>query len=74
MVGEAVKAALAVLEPEMIRRGSERKILGMVVIGTIEGNIHDIGKMLLSMMLSESGFKVIDLDVDLPDIDLVDRV
>lgn len=73
MAGEAMKAAVAVLEPEMMKQGTERKMLGTVVIGTIEGDIHDIGKMLVGTMLSASGFKVIDLGVDVPAINLVER-
>lgn len=64
--GEAMKTAVAVLEPEMAKRGSERKILGKVVIGTIQGDIHDIGKTLVATMLSASGFQVYDLGVDVP--------
>ncbi|MFN2125860.1 MAG: corrinoid protein [Candidatus Promineifilaceae bacterium] len=73
MAGEAMKAAVSVLEPEMIKQGTERKMLGTVVIGTIEGDIHDIGKMLVGTMLSASGFKVIDLGVDVPAITLVEK-
>lgn len=64
--GEAMKAAIAVLEPEMSKRGTERKISGKVVIGTVEGDIHDIGKTLVGTMLSASGFRVYDLGVDVP--------
>jgi methanogenic corrinoid protein MtbC1 len=52
MAGEAMKAAVNILEPEMIKQGTERKMLGTVVIGTIEGDIHDIGKMLVGTMLA----------------------
>jgi corrinoid protein of di/trimethylamine methyltransferase len=71
--GEAMKSALAVLEPEMTRRGSSRSILGKVVIGTVEGDIHDIGKSLVGTMLSSSGFQVYDLGVDVPIKTFVDR-
>ena len=73
MAGEAMKTAVSVLEPEMSRRGSERKMLGTVVIGTIEGDIHDIGKTLVGTMLSASGFKVFDLGVDVPVMTLVEK-
>ncbi len=66
LAGEAMKAAIAVLEPEMARRGAQRQTLGKVVIGTIEGDIHDIGKTLVATMLAASGFQVYDLGVDVP--------
>jgi corrinoid protein of di/trimethylamine methyltransferase len=64
MAGEAMKAAVATLEPELARLGSERKTLGKVVMATVEGDIHEIGKSLVSTMLSASGFTVYDLGVD----------
>ncbi len=64
MAGEAMKAAVTTLEPEMARRGSERKMLGKVVLATVEGDIHEIGKSLVGTMLSASGFQVYDLGVD----------
>lgn len=64
MAGEAMKAALLVLEPEMAKRGTERKVLGNVVLATIQGDIHDIGKTLVGIMLSSNGFRVYDLGVD----------
>jgi corrinoid protein of di/trimethylamine methyltransferase len=64
LAGEAMKAAVAVLEPEMAKRGAVRTMLGTVVIGTVEGDIHDIGKTLVATMLSASGFQVFDLGVD----------
>jgi corrinoid protein of di/trimethylamine methyltransferase len=73
VAGEAMKAAVAVLEPEFARRGTERKILGRVVIGTIEGDIHEIGKTLVATMLSASGFQVYDLGVDVPVLTFVEK-
>jgi trimethylamine corrinoid protein len=64
MAGEAMKAAVTTLEPEMKKRGTERKMLGKVVLATVEGDIHEIGKSLVGTMLSASGFEVFDLGVD----------
>jgi corrinoid protein of di/trimethylamine methyltransferase len=66
MAGEAMKAAVTTLDPEMKKRGTERKMLGKVVIATVEGDIHEIGKSLVATMLGASGFEVYDLGVDTP--------
>jgi corrinoid protein of di/trimethylamine methyltransferase len=66
LAAEAMKAAVAVLEPEMTRRGMQRIMLGKVVLGTVKGDIHEIGKNLVATMLSASGFEVYDLGVDVP--------
>jgi corrinoid protein of di/trimethylamine methyltransferase len=66
MAGEAMKAAVSVLDPELKKRGTERKMLGKVVIATVEGDIHEIGKSLVATMLGASGFEVFDLGVDTP--------
>jgi corrinoid protein of di/trimethylamine methyltransferase len=66
LAGEAMKAAVAVLDPELARRGQERETAGEVVIGTVKGDIHDIGKTLVGTMLAASGFQVHDLGVDVP--------
>ncbi len=73
LAGEAMKTAVAVLEPEFTKRGSERQILGRVVIGTIEGDIHEIGKTLVGTMLSASGFEVYDLGVDVSTQAFIDK-
>jgi corrinoid protein of di/trimethylamine methyltransferase len=64
MAGEAMKAAVTALEPEMAKRGTHRTMLGKVVLATVEGDIHEIGKSLVGTMLSASGFQVFDLGVD----------
>ncbi len=66
MAGEAMKAAVATLEPELLKLGSERETMGRVVLATVEGDIHEIGKTLVGTMLSASGFEVTDLGVDQP--------
>jgi corrinoid protein of di/trimethylamine methyltransferase len=74
MAGEAMKAAIATLEPELVHRKQERQILGRVVIGTVQGDIHEIGKTLVATMLAASGFEVHDLGVDVPAQRFVDAV
>jgi corrinoid protein of di/trimethylamine methyltransferase len=74
MAGEAMKAAVAALEPEMARRGTQRQVLGKVVLATVEGDIHEIGKSLVGTMLSASGFQVYDLGVDVPSADIAGKV
>jgi corrinoid protein of di/trimethylamine methyltransferase len=66
MAAEAMKAAMEVLEPELMARQERRHILGTVVIGTVEGDIHEIGKSLVATMLGAAGFQVHDLGVDVP--------
>jgi corrinoid protein of di/trimethylamine methyltransferase len=64
MGGEAMKAALAVLEPVLKAAGQSRQVLGKVVLGTVKGDIHEIGKSLVGSMLSANGFEVFDLGID----------
>ena len=66
MAGEAMKAALGVLERELAKSGAQRQTLGKVVLGTVRGDIHEIGKNLVGTMLSANGFRVYDLGVDVP--------
>src|SRR5664280_1049589 len=74
MAGEAMKAAVTALEPEMKKRGSKRTMLGKVVLATVEGDIHEIGKSLVGTMLSASGFEVFDLGVDVPAAKIIAKV
>jgi trimethylamine corrinoid protein len=73
MAGEAMKAAVAVLEPELNKRGTQRKMLGKVVLATVEGDIHEIGKTLVGTMLSATGFQVYDMGVDVPIMKVVEK-
>lgn len=61
---EAMKAAMAILEPEIKNRDQGLRGKGKVVIGTVEGDIHDIGKNIVASMLQASGFEVYDLGAD----------
>jgi corrinoid protein of di/trimethylamine methyltransferase len=74
MAGEAMKAAVATLEPEMEKRGTTRQVYGKVVLATVEGDIHEIGKTLVGTMLSASGFQVYDLGVDVPSARIIEKV
>ncbi len=66
MAGNAFKAALAWLEPALKAGGMARQVAGTVVLGTVAGDIHEIGKSLVGTMLLANGFVVHDLGVDVP--------
>jgi corrinoid protein of di/trimethylamine methyltransferase len=66
MAAEAMKKATAILQPEMNRLGTQREVMGKVVLGTVKGDVHEIGKSLVGTLLSASGFEVFDLGVDVP--------
>lgn len=61
---ECMKAAMSILEPELVKNKISLKSLGTIIIGTVEGDIHDIGKSLVASMLAANGFQVIDLGAD----------
>ena len=62
MAAEAMHAGLEVLKPHLAR--SDIKAKGTIIIGTVKGDVHDIGKNLVAMMLECAGYSVIDLGVD----------
>ena len=72
MGAEAMKAALAVLEPA-VPKGQHRSSAGKVLIGTVQDDIHEIGKNLVSTMLSSNGFEVVDLGVNVPASDFLKK-
>jgi corrinoid protein of di/trimethylamine methyltransferase len=69
-----MKQAMALLDPELKARRQELKSAGTVVIGTVRGDIHEIGKSLVATMLAANGFQVHDLGVDVPVEAFVSRV
>jgi len=69
---EAMKAAMAILTP-VIAEGKDKRTSARVVIGTIEGDIHDIGKTLVASMLSAEGYEVYDLGADVPIDDFINK-
>ena len=64
--GVAGRAVSALIEEEITRRGGTMVSAGTVVIGTVKGDIHDIGKNIVSSLFKAQGFKVIDLGKDVP--------
>lgn len=66
--------AMKVLEPELKSRSQEVVAAGKIVIGTVQGDIHEIGKSLVGTMLSANGFQVFDLGVDVPVERFVEKV
>lgn len=65
VAGMAAQEALKVLRPKM-SEGTLHKPLGTIVIGTVAGDVHDVGKNIVAMVLEGAGFKVIDLGVNVP--------
>ena len=61
---EAMRAAICVLDPELRKLGTERPRAGVVVLGTVKGDIHEIGKCLVGTLLTAHGFEVHDLGTD----------
>ena len=70
--GEAMKASLARLKPELAKSSSAT--VGKYIIGTVKGDIHDIGKNIVIMMLEGNGWEVTDLGIDVPVEDFVKAV
>jgi len=64
LAARAMKGSLKLLQPLLAQSGAEP--VGRVVIGTVKGDLHDIGKNLVSSMLEGAGFKVVDLGADVP--------
>jgi len=64
IAARAMKKGVEVLQPYLAKQGVEP--IGKVILGTVSGDLHDIGKNLVGMMIEGAGFKVIDLGVDVP--------
>ncbi len=71
--GEILKQIAQMLEPHL-KKGKEAERLGKVIVGTVAGDIHDIGKDLVVFMLDVSGFEVLDLGIDVPVQKFVDSI
>ncbi len=71
---QAMEAGAEVLNEEIARRGAASRKVGTFLIGTVEGDIHSIGKNIVATMLSTAGFEVIDLGTDVPTDAFVEKV
>ncbi|UCG51567.1 MAG: corrinoid protein [Candidatus Latescibacterota bacterium] len=61
---ESMKAAMDTLHPALLAGGKDERSRGLIIIGTVQGDIHDIGKTLVATMLAANGYRVIDLGAD----------
>lgn len=66
IAANGMKKAMALLEPELLAREEQFESAGVVVLGTVQGDIHEIGKSLVGTMLTANGFTVHDLGADVP--------
>jgi len=66
MAGDVFNAAMEILEPEILARGKSVAKKGTIVIGTAKGDIHEIGKDIVAMLLKTAGFEVYNLGKDVP--------
>lgn len=71
---DAMLAATPAIQTEIDRRGVEKENLGTVVIGTVEGDIHNIGKSMVATLLTANGFEVHDVGVDVTPETFVDAI
>ncbi len=72
IAAKAMQAAMDVLRPQIVR--SEMESLGVFVMGTVAGDIHDVGKNLCNIMLEGSGFEVHDLGINVPAVRFVEAI
>lgn len=73
MAGEMLKQISGMIKP-LLKRGPERAQLGKVIIGSVAGDIHNIGKDIVVFMLDVNGFEVIDLGIDVPAQEFIDAI
>jgi 5-methyltetrahydrofolate--homocysteine methyltransferase len=72
IAARAMQSGMAILKPYL--QQTDRKSSGKVVIGTVKGDLHDIGKNLVSLMLEGAGYEIVDLGVDVPAEEFVKQV
>ncbi len=74
MSGEAARASLKLLRPQLSKQPGAKRFGGRAAIGTVQGDVHDIGKNIVVMMLEANGWEVTDLGVDVPPEDFCTAV
>lgn len=74
MAGEILKGISGIVTPKLREAGKKREVVGKLLIGTVEGDIHDIGKNIVVTMAEAAGFEVIDLGVDVPPEKFVEAI
>jgi 5-methyltetrahydrofolate--homocysteine methyltransferase len=72
MSADAMQASLVILRPELVASGA--KLIGKIVMGTVKGDLHDIGKNLVGMMCEGAGFEVIDLGFNVDPEKFIDAI
>ena len=75
LAGRALKSAMEVVKPALLKKfeGTENKVKGKVIAATIQTDIHDIGKNIVSSMLTAAGYEVTDMGVDVPIKSIIDK-
>ena len=74
MAASTMKAAIELLEPHISAEMKEKTSAGKVLIGTVEGDVHDIGKTIVATLLTANGFEVIDLGTEVPTSKFIENV
>jgi 5-methyltetrahydrofolate--homocysteine methyltransferase len=72
LAAHSMKAGLSVLQPHLVNTGVEP--IGKIILGSVDGDMHDIGKNLVAMMLEGAGFKIVDLGTDVSAAEFVEAI
>ncbi len=73
MAAATFKAAMEILEPEIEAQNKEIAKAGTVLLGTVKGDVHDLGKNIVAMVLETNGFSVVDIGVDVPSLNFIEE-
>ncbi len=74
MAGRAMRAGLEILEPLLVSEGATKKPAGTILLGTVSGDVHSIGKDIVGYLCRANGFRVIDLGMDIPSKLFVEKI